>query len=92
MSIVSKKKSYLLRVIFIVFGLLTFGDVASAQTAAQDCERLSGDLFIAACGLAIQQNPQYTNAFSNRGNAWSDKGDNFEIRRFVDQKSRESML
>lgn len=49
---------------------------ASAQSAAQDCQRLSGDQAITACGLAIQQNPRDAKAVYNRGLHWSAKGDN----------------
>ena len=76
MSITSKKTSALLSLAFITLGMLAFCYSVSAQTASQDCEKLSGDQAIAACDRAIQQKPKDAIAFSNRGNAWRVKGDN----------------
>ena len=45
------------------------------KTAAQDCNDSSKDNRMAACDIAIQQNPKDAVSFSNRGIGWSLKGD-----------------
>ena len=47
----------------ILSALVASGKTAQAQTAAQNCENLSGDQSIAACDLAIKQNPKDAPSF-----------------------------
>ena len=59
----------------IVTTVISVGS-ASAQSDRDVCLKESGDKAIAACDRAIRQNPKDADAYSNRGMAWNEKGDN----------------
>ena len=56
--------------VVITFWLVAYCGFASAQTAAQDCQKLGGNKGIAACDRAIKLNPRDAIAFYNRGFVW----------------------
>ena len=64
-----------LRLVFVTLGLSGLAGPVSAQTAAIDCQKLTGDAAIAACDRAIRQDPKNSVHFYNRGLVWSAKGD-----------------
>ena len=64
-----------LRLVFVTLGLSGLAGPVSAQTAALDCAKFSGDAAIAACDRAIRQDPKKPVHFYNRGLVWSAKGD-----------------
>ena len=64
-----------LRLVFVTLGLSGLAGPVSAQTAALDCQKLTGDKGIAACDRAIRQDPKNPVNFYNRGISWSAKGD-----------------
>ena len=59
----------------IAFGLASFSAPVFAQTAAENCAKLSGEQAVSACDRAIQENPEDTDAFSGRGITLAQKGE-----------------
>lgn len=55
--------------------VLGSGGVAVAQSAAEKCEKESGDAAIAACSEVILQDAKAAWAYNNRGIEWGDKGE-----------------
>ena len=70
MSNYSMKKHILLSLMSITVGLMISGSSFSAETAVQDCQKLSGDQALAACDRAISQNPKDAVSFFNRAENW----------------------
>ena len=69
----------MLRKLLFCFAILVIAAPAAADDATR-CSRETGDVAIAACTRAInssagRQDPKYAQAYYNRGNAYSNKGD-----------------